>query len=53
MNSKRKQWRKGKNPRSERLEAEEHDDPEIQAEIRKENTVNVLYDSKNKMRQWD
>jgi hypothetical protein len=37
---------KGKKPKSKRLKSlEEHEDPEIQAEIDKGNTVNILYDS--------
>ncbi len=35
--------KKGK--RKSRFKIEEHEDPEIQAEINKGNTVNILYDS--------
>jgi hypothetical protein len=41
------QRRKGKKPRSKHLKTEEHEDPEIQAEINKGNTVNFVYDSSN------
>jgi hypothetical protein len=38
------QRRKGKKHKS-RFKIGEHEDPEIQAEINKGNTVNILYDS--------
>ena len=43
--SRTQQRRKGKKPKSKRLKRQEHEDPEIQAEIDKGNTVNILYDS--------
>jgi hypothetical protein len=39
------QRRKGKSPRSKRFNTEEHEDAEIQTEIKKGNIVNLLYDS--------
>jgi hypothetical protein len=36
------QRRKGKKRKSKRLKIEEHEDPEIQAEINKGNTVRVI-----------
>jgi hypothetical protein len=38
------QRRKGKKPRSKRLKTEEHEDPEIRAEINKANTVRIIQD---------
>ena len=43
--SRKEQRRKGKRPRSKRLKTEEHEDPEIQAEIDKGKIVKILYDS--------
>ena len=40
-----KKGRKGKKPRSQRLKTEEHEDPEIQAEINKGNTVRIIQDA--------
>jgi len=40
--SRTEQRRKGKKPRSKRLKTEEHEDAEIQGEINKGNTVNIL-----------
>jgi hypothetical protein len=42
--SRKEQRRKGKKRKS-RFSHKEHEDPEIQAEIRKGNIVNILYDS--------
>ena len=39
IDSRKEQRRKGKKPRSKRLKTEEHEDPEIQAEINKGNIV--------------
>ena len=36
--------KKGKKPKSKRLKIEEHEDPEIQAEINKGNTVSIMQD---------
>ena len=40
--SRKEQRRKGIKPRSKRFKTEEHEDPEIQAELRKGNIVNIL-----------
>lgn len=44
VESRATQRRKGKKPRNKRLKTEEHEDPEIQAEINKGNTVRILQD---------
>ena len=44
IESRKEQRRKGKKPRSRRLKTEEHEDPEIQAEINKGNTVRIIQD---------
>ena len=44
IDSRKEQRRKGKKPRSKRFKIEEHEDPEIQAEINKGNTVRILQD---------
>lgn len=43
--TRKEQRRKGKKRKSKLSYKQEHEDPEIQAEIRKGNTVNILYDS--------
>lgn len=45
LDSRATQRRKGKKPKSKRFKIGEHEDPEIQAEINKGNTVNIIYDS--------
>ena len=40
--SRAEQRRKGKKPRSKRLKTEEHEDPEIEREIKKGNVINLL-----------
>jgi len=42
IDSRKEQRRKGKKPRSKRLKTEEHEDPEIQAEINKGNIVRII-----------
>lgn len=45
IDSRKEQRRKGKKRKSRFSYKQEHDDQEIQAEISKGNTVNILYDS--------
>ena len=42
IDSRKEQRRKGKKHRSKRLKTEEHEDPEIQAEINKGNIVRII-----------